>query len=125
MGYESKLYIVKKNGNLMDDNGMRYAEIIAEFDMCKCPPIAYMFGRMPKTDCYIYADDGNTKILEDMYGDSLTEAPLCKVIKTVEDAIANGYDYRRYPPLLACLKVFWQQEKEYIWDDIAVLHYGY
>jgi len=125
MGYESRLYIVKKSTNWADDNGMLYAEVIALFDMCKCPPLANLFSRMPKTNCYIYADDGNTKILEDMYGDSLTEAPLCKVIEIVEGAIDNGDDYRRYPPLLAFLKTLRQQEKEYIWGDLAVLHFGY
>lgn len=78
-----------------------------------------------KTDCYIYADDGNTKILEDMYGDALKEASIEDVICVLEEAINNGEQYRRLFPLLSALKVFNEQKKNDVWDNIVVLHYGY
>lgn len=122
MGYESKLYIVEKSDYVFND-GMKYASVIAMFDMCKLHSMTNVFKN--KTDCYIYADDGNTKILEDMYGDALKEASIEDVICVLEEAINNGERYRRLFPLLSALKVFEEQKKNNVWDNIVVLHYGY
>ena len=73
MGYESKIYICEKSG-IKDNDGMTYVQVIAMFDMCKMGNLINVFDR--KTDCYFYADDGDTKVLEDKYGDALTEAEI-------------------------------------------------
>lgn len=122
MGYESKLYIVEKSTKMKDES-KRYAQKIAIFDMCKMYPVTRVFET--ETDAYFYADDGNTKVLEDAYGDALTEASIEDVIAAIEEVIAEGENYRRFFPLLAALKVIAEQKKNGIWKDIAVLHYGY
>lgn len=122
MGYESKLYIVQRS-SLKDNNGMTYASVLAMFDMCKMGSLIDVFEK--KTDLYFYGSDGNTRILEDMYGDPIREAKIEDVIDVLEEAVENGDNYRRIFPLLAALKTFYEQQEDGIWDKLAVLHYGY
>ena len=122
MGYESKIYIAEKSG-LKDDDGMTYAQVIAVFDMCKMGNLINAFDR--KTDCYFYADDGNTKVLEDRYGDALTEAEIEDFIYALEEAVGNGENYRRIFPLLSALQTICEQQKDGKWKNIVLLHYGY
>ena len=117
MGYESRIYVVEKRERLGKDI-KKYAQKIAVFDICK-----FDFGNIfqKETDCYIYADDGNTKILEDCYGDPLKEASIEDVINCLETYNSTQEHYRRVAPLLGLLKGFDSSE----WDNLAVLHYGY
>ena len=114
MGYESKIYIAEK-GSLKDQNGMTYVSVIAMFDMCKIGNLVNVFDK--KTDCYFYADDGNTKVLEDMYGDTLKEATVEDVINVLEEAVDSGENYRRIFPIAICIKNHsrttdgWQMER--------------
>lgn len=121
MGYESRLYIVKKTS--IDEDGMTYAMKIAMFDICSCPCIKNVMTK--KTNCYFYSDDGETKILADKYGEPLTEATPDILIDVLETEIENGKTYRRIFPLLAMLKSFEEQRKAGVWGDLVVLHYGY
>lgn len=120
MGYESKIYVVSKY-NCFEEYGKYYAERIAELDMSKCGSFYSVFAK--ETDCYIYADDGNTPILEDKYGDPLTEATVEDVANWLEKTISSGEDYRRFKMALSLLKSFQTEQ----WDgkNIVVLHYGY
>ena len=124
MGYESKIYIIEKT-NCVEENGMKYARVLAMFDVSKFYELADWFSNKPATKHYIYADDGDTQIVEDRYGDTLKEASVKEVIDRLERIIEveNGVDYGRIFPLLAALKTFEEQSKH--WGDIAVLHYGY
>lgn len=120
MGYESKIYVVRK-GHMLGDNTKRYAQKVAEFKLGKVYGVSDPLRRMPKTDCYIYADDGNTEIIEDCYGDELTECTPANLIKLIENDIALNGDYWRYSLLLATLR-----EVEKLKDNqICCLHYGY
>lgn len=122
MGYESKIYIAEK-GSMKDQNGMTYVSVIAMFDMCKIGNLVNVFDK--KTDCYFYADDGNTEVLEDMYGDTLKEATVEDVINVLEEAVDSGENYRRIFPLLSALKTIHEQQMDGRWKEIVVLHYGY
>ena len=122
MGYESKIYIVEKT-NLVEENGMKYARVLAMFDVSKFYELSDWFRNKPATKHYIYADDGDTQIIEDCYGDTLKEASVEEVIEKLERIVENGEDYKRIFPLLAALKVF--EEQSIHWGNIAVLHYGY
>jgi hypothetical protein len=117
MGYESKLYIVDKREPEKTE-GKRYAQVITMFNMCK-----FDFGSIfsKETDCYFYADDGNTEIIKDRYDDTLTEANIEDVIQYLEEYKNNQEYYRRVDPLLGLLKGFNPAE----WDDLKILHYGY
>lgn len=122
MGYESKIYVVTKS-DLKDENDMRYANLIAMFDMGKYPTLSGVFKK--QTDCYIFADDGNTKILEDRYGASLTEANIDDVIRVLEDNVYSEEPYRRTLPLLVTLETIKSQVESKYWNNVAILHYGY
>ena len=122
MGYESKIYICEKM-NFKDSNGMTYARVIAMFDMCSMGSLTNVFKK--KTDCYFYADDGDTVVLEDRYGDPIKEAEIEDFIYVLKEAIDNGETYRRIFPLLAFLETIDEQQKDGKWKDIALLHYGY
>ena len=122
MGYESKIYIGEKS-SIKDNDGMTYVQVIAMFDMCKMGNLINVFDR--KTDCYFYADDGNTRVLEDKYGDALTEAEIEDFIYVLEEAVDSGENYRRIFPLLSTLQTIYEQQKDGRWEDIVLLHYGY
>lgn len=125
MGYESKLYIVEKFNNFRGVEDKIYAQQIAMFDVCKFYALSDVLTKQPVTECYFYADDGDTKVIEDKYGDPLTESSLELVIEILEDQISKGEDYRRIFPLLAALKSFDELQKAGKWKDLVVLHYGY
>lgn len=122
MGYESKLYVVEKASKFPDEE-MRYCQVIAMFDLCKFYPLSCVVNTYPKTECYFYADDGNTRVLEDRYGDPLRELPLEDVIDIIENEIYSGHNYRRLYPVLAALEAL--ENKQNQWKELAVLHYGY
>ena len=124
MGYESKLYVVQKR-TMVNEEGKTYAQVIAMFDMGKYYSLSNVLRNKPETNCYFYADDGNTQITEDRYGKPLTESDIKTVIDILEKDIAKGENYRRILPLLSTLKAFEKQIQEGLWDDIVVLHYGY
>lgn len=121
MGYESRIYVVRKSNFSWDENSnKKYAEKMAMLDMCKCYSLSDKLRKCPKTDCYIYADDGNTQIMEDCYGEELTECSIEKAIEYVEKAMAHA-DYWRYNVLHAMLTEF----KKWETPAIVVLHFGY
>lgn len=120
MGYESRLYVVNKTTSKNFEGTHFYAEKIATFDLSKTGEYD-VFHKYPATDCYIYADDGNTEILKDCYGEGLIEIPIPDAIKILEDLIAKYPNYRRWQPCLSLLKGFNLEQ----WDNLVVLHYGY
>ena len=121
MGYESRFYIVNSNKSGYKDEGFYYGEKIAIFNMCKVPRLYDAIKNYPKTDTFIYADDGNTLITEDNYGESLIEIPINDMIYHLRNVIDSDTPYRRYEPFLHLLLGFNTRE----WDNLVVLHYGY
>ena len=111
--------IVKKS-SVFEENGMRFGKKIASFDLCKVSSVANDIRSYPKTDTYFYSDDGNTQIVKDFYGETLTEIPIPDMIQILEKASSNIH-YRRYNPCIQMLKGFDLSE----WKDLVVLHYGY
>ena len=122
MGYESKLYVVEKATKFPNEE-KRYCQVIAMFDLCKFYPLSTIISNYPATECYFYADDGDTKVLEDRYGDPFREMPIEDVIDILENELSNGDGYRRIYPALAALKALEHQEHQ--WGELVVLHYGY
>ena len=121
MGYEMKLYVVKKGHLILNEEKTHYwCEIIAMFDYRKDPDLADWFDKNGKdTDQFITINDKD--ITRDCYGTPLKEVSLPDMISFLE---ANPSDYRRYQPFLNLLKGFNESE----WDDgngLAVLRYGY
>lgn len=122
MGYESKIYIVKK-GCKPEDGTRRFCSVIAMFDLDKFYDVSDFMRICPSTDCYFYADDGKTKVLKDRYGEALTETTVDKMVKILEKAKVSEINYRRINPLLFTLYAL-QKDKDN-WGELAVLHYGY
>lgn len=120
MGYESKLYIVQKS-SLGGDGDLFWAEKIAEFNLCKMgynDPFHTAVNQMRVTDCFIYADDGNTMIVKDRYGEKLKEINISPLIRILEK---EDQGYRRIKPIIALLRSFGAND----WENLIVLHYGY
>lgn len=124
MGYESKIYVVEKSRHA-EKYGKSWGDVVAIFDLCKYYDLSDVLRHKPETDCYIIADDGNTEIITDKYGDTLKETDLKTVIKIMEKSLTEGKNYRRIAPTLMALKVFEEQKNNGVWDDLVVLHYGY
>ena len=118
MGYESRLYIVEEsNFKIPCDNGKTWAEVIGMVDLCVCYPIKDVFTKV--ANGYIYADDGNTRIEEDKYGEPLSVASLKDVIKKLKEIIKET-DYRRAKVALGFLESVYKDM-----PDCVVYHYGY
>lgn len=122
MGYESRLYIVDKTSltEVIDGKEMRRGQVVSVFNLCNVYAVSEKMCEYPETDVFIYADDGNTIILEDSYGDALKEIPIYEAIKIIEEA-ASKDKYRHYAPCIHMLKGFELSE----WSNLVVLHYGY
>lgn len=123
MGYESRIYIVEKITNDRADDGKYCALEIAKFDLGKVRNISNYLKEKPVTNCYIYADDGNTRILEDKYGSPLTECTPEDLLTLINRAVANGDHDSRYYPLLAFLESIVKNSKH--WYNVVCLHCGY
>lgn len=128
MGYESKLYVVRKSNGYSepDDNGY-YSELIATFYMCGIDTsILLAIEKYNDTDCYFYEGNGDScrMIKKDCYGKPLKEIPLKDMIRMIEDT-EDASDYRRYPPCLAMLRSFNEYNKSQWYNELVVLHYGY
>ncbi len=118
MGYEQRFFIVLK-GNFKNENGYKWAELVAMFDYCKDYDFADFCNTFKDTDCYFY--DNCNEVYEDCYGQKLKEIPLEDMINYLENNINN--EYRRYYPLLSLLKGF-QKEKEKF-KNLVILRYGH
>lgn len=122
MGYESRLYVVEKSkSQISPESGLRWAKKIAVFDLCKVPAVSDKMRAHKSTDSFIYADDGNTEIVQDDYGEALKEVPLADAIKILEYAEQTEDYYWRYRPCIAFLKAL----QDCAPCEIVVLHYGY
>ena len=123
MGYESRIYIVEKTSVGQFGGGMRWGRVLAHFDLGKVYVLSAKLKHAPNTDCYIYSDDGDTRFVEDRYGNPLTEVSITDAIEALETALAQGEDSREIPPLIAALKVFNDHRERF--RELAVLHFGY
>lgn len=128
MGYDIRLRFVEKPGHSRSASLTRedkfYVETIAIIEVGKFPELYNLFEKKGYiTDCYFYADDGDTEVFEDRYGDELQELPL-EVLKTFCDELARaGEDYRRFLVLKSIVDSFVEHKEK--WRNIYVLKYGH
>lgn len=118
MGYESKIYIVKKS------EYFAYNEVIATFDLCKMGYERY--GGKTFRDLFtlpldgdMYGDDGETLITEDCYGDPVEGAELSDVLKWLRKFNRDD-DYWRAKVFQKLLEQFAKHD-----DTLYCYHYGY
>lgn len=119
MGYESRVYIVSESYSTFIDGKKPYAEIIAEFDLCKC---GYEFVDIFKDEasCYIYVN--GEPVEKDDYGDTIKSAELIDVYNAIE---YRGY--WRTTMLKECIHAI-LGNKDILsrnFESLKVYHYGY
>ena len=120
MGYEVKLFVVEKSPTCFNENFSYWGQEIATYELCVCNQVSDFMDKKNPTDCYVYADDGNTQIVEDYYGDPLHECEISEFyefLTTVED------DYRRIAPLKALIKSFVENKNRF--SNLYVLSFGH
>ena len=124
MGYESKIYVVQEYEPIFGTERLGYGDIIAVFDLCKMGYELYngksfrdLFNQ--KRTCEFYADDGNTIIEEDCYGDEIEKADNAEVIAWLKE-MTKGTDWYR-------AKLFYKflLEIEKSGAAYSLYHYGY
>ena len=127
MGYDSRIYVVHKvdQGDFIDfySDGRCFAEEIAKFELCKVPEFRERIRKYPYTDCYIYADDGDTRIIEDNYGEKLREIPLQDAINIIKECLST--DTNPWWRLEACLSMLEGLNYPGMDSPLTVLHYGH
>lgn len=125
MGYDSRVYIVKKTG-LFPENGKTYAQTLSVIEMGVAPEMCSIFK--DETDCYIYSGDDESMIFYDCYEKPLTECSIPKVLDFLERDEIKAENYRRYNMLRGLLKSIQDDINDGLWGDtemISVLHYGH
>ena len=129
MGYDSRIYIVRKCDFPAGlDGKFKYAERMVIYEMCKFPPFQELFGKdCPATEYAPYdTGDGDHLVTEDKYGEPLRERSIAEVIDCLDQYIVLNNDseiYARVKPLMAQLQEFEKIQNNYY--RLAVLHYGY
>lgn len=128
MGYEMRLYIGRTNGKPSSlDNGHAWLDVYAMVDLCKPgydTSIYEMTGRGAKKErseplVYFFAEDGNTSVQEDRYGDKIQAIPIHKVIEAIQKD-AKRSTYRRFHWALTMLEAIAKDDPEAV-----VALYGY
>lgn len=122
MGYESKIYVVNKHKPVYGTRD--WDEVIAKFDLCKMgySTVDGVYFRDLFTEpvgC-LYADDGNTELTEDCYGDPIEGAPIRKVIYWLYKWLKEN-DYNRAKVFYKLLKSMAKEIDGNLW----CYHYGY
>lgn len=119
--YESKIYIVAPTGQRDSKSGKYFAKTLAVFNLGYVKTLEDATERYRPTNYFVYADDGETEILEDMYGDELRELTIGELMGrlTCYDGVAVS---RRAATLLGALHII---KRNYPENDIVCLHYGY
>ena len=128
MGYESRIYIVRKERQWNCDIEKSWAEVLAVFNLGRITPtLERLYRGHPETDCFIYADDGNTRVVEDCCGDPLKEFRLLDM----RDILLDEIDRRRGSVsdsmwfLAKGVLPLMIQKHGFGHGDIVCLHYGY
>ena len=126
MGYETKLIIGKQSSVTTEDEGKGdiYFNVMAMVDLCKCghdsPVTNIDWGNYDEEKVwYFYAEDGNTRITKDAYGDKSRPVPISVVLAALREANEEE-NYRRFDWAIALLSAMEDDPQE-----LEVLFFGY
>lgn len=126
MGYESRIYVIREFDNI--SYGLPYGEKIAVLNLCKMGSERYnkktfreLFNQ--ERTCHFYADDGETIIEEDRYGDKIQKADPKEVIKWLRKMLKNDYYWRA--EMLYKFLLGMEKAKEKTGQGYSLYHYGY
>lgn len=131
MGYETKAYIVERGHELPKGDGI-YCSIIGMIDLCKMGESApervrnsYALKQESNPhNCYVYADDGNTRILKDMYDAPTVLIPIEDFYEALKSECRKKDKYRRFILMRDTLKSI-INNKAFNTEETFVLTFGY
>ena len=131
MGYESMVVVVERTDLALELTSAEskracedvrqyfHANTVAVFKCGVFTEVADFFRGKPVTNCaFFFPGDGDTGVLQDMYGDHLREADPFELLKML---MCLDCDSRRLIPLRNLIGGFSHDE----WPNVRVLHYGY
>jgi hypothetical protein len=121
MGYEVKMFLVEHYDS--DETKPTYAGIVGMVDLCKISngKIAQLDGKRPEApELYIYAEDGNTRTLEDSYGHNLGVYNPNEVLAALKRD-NTPEKYRRYDMAIGLLEA----TIPVFGDELKVVFYGH
>jgi hypothetical protein len=93
MGYETTIYIGQPGRDGFDYN-THWFHVFGHIDCSKIGSLITVEARKSGIPCYIFGDDGDTKITEDKYGQVLVAVPIKKVIEGLKEHL-KGNKYSR------------------------------
>ena len=131
MGYESRIYFVRRYDHIKDDNGYYHSNIVASLEMFKMGYDEYTDNILKAfdtpTDFTLWLPECNEnyeevmqEVNEDKYGKHLMYASNKEALyKAVKIANANN----PYYPYFNVFEKLVEQFKG--WDNIYIVHYGH
>lgn len=127
MAYEHKIYIVEKTNSFDPKTGKFWGMIVAVFNLSCATGVSGFFDQLPESDVFI--TEGDTDILEDMYGQPLTEVSVEQLLYVLTLA-ERKHRSQGYPGLSVQLSMLMSALRTIgaIYDDkhdFVCLHYGY
>lgn len=124
MAYEHRIYIVRKGDYLSGDCYDKcYSKILAVFNLGRAEGVSGFLERLPESRYYV--TEGDTDILTDMYGRSLTEISVGDLLYGLQES--NKRQYWKGCDGLGqeCLTLMEALEPLTVDGSIICLHYGY
>lgn len=133
MGYESRLFIIKRNVCEIGDGVWVSGHKLAEIELCcmghnkNYKYFNEIFKNPIDFDLYEIPDnDGECEedFRVDAYGKHCCWATIDDVVKYMEELIEEGETYWRLKPTIATLKA-WKSENTGAGEDPIVVHWGH
>jgi len=133
MGYEVTLKIVDVSRH-KDRDGKQWGRVLGSVELGKLFPGAFyeLHGdsKPAKAGVYFYADDGDTQVLEDRYGDALSVMEPHKVVwalaqdqRVLIDQEGLGRGYWAYDAAIAMLNAIQAHGDSF--DSVVVMGFGH
>lgn len=124
MSYEHRFYIVKKNKYDYDDRLHKYfAEVLYVFNLGQVCELDDVFLRYKQTDCFIYEDNSEFKILYDCYGEPILETSIRDLVIELSDIARHNTNVNVDVMLSALQTIINSRVVNH--HDLICLHYGY
>lgn len=128
--YESKIYVVLTSNHYECKVDKYWAEVVGVFNLGSVFDEDAIKAKYNSTSHFIYADDGETEILEDKYGDELVEIPIDSMIKELENVVNLDRNITKWSTISASsLLSFCNEYRSHFTHlqskQIVCLHYGY
>ena len=131
MAYRHRFYVVNKTKSfgINETENLRYAHVLARFDLGRNDLLGKKLDKFSATDCFIYMDDGNTPLIEDDYGEKLKEISVMDLLYILNPySPKNDLDeyeipiYQSFYDYLTRLNS--RMKNSTILKDVVILHCG-